>query len=425
MKTLKLLGAGLLALATVASASASTLYVTGSTAFRKGLYAAIVNHLGSGCKAAFVGSALNGANQATFTNGTDTVYCCMAGSVGGINWVVNTVNVATAPGGNTAKAWIKATNATVGASVVSGQATGGVAVTDVPATWDPAHVADATMSDSYQDSTAFNSGVSPFVALAEAGGGSNGIVLFVFAKGTRNTTIPQASYDRFTNVTPLAFRDLAANGIAPLSLFTGNSADANIDVVLVGRDNDSGTRLAVMFETGTGNVNFPAKQYFAQDAGGVDVGTNTGAGVIKQLANAFGLVGYASGGSVKNVLNKGIDSTAVDSHGKPFIILGYVGTGDAPTAIQIAPTGQILTYSGIGLYDSAGNQLPDLARYGQYSFWTNEHMYYNGDTIDAGSQAIADAVNTLVGSTFATSAGGLLTGSMHVTRGGEGAVIVP
>ena len=64
-------------------------------------------------------------------------------------------------------------------------------------------------------------------------------------------------------------------------------------------------------------------------------------------------------------------------------------------------------------------------RYGQYTFWTNEHMYYNGDTIDGNVQTIADGINTLINSTYATSAGGLLVGSMHVSRGAEGAVVTP
>ena len=252
MKSLKIFAAGLLAAASLNLASASVLRVTGSTAFRKALYAAIVDQMGSGVvKAAYVGtggSAFNGSNQVVFTNGTDTIYCCMAGSTGGIHWTSQPLTVATDkdrtdPG----SAWLLPSLATTVVTLGAGPGfaiTGGHEIVsptaDDPAVYEAANFANITMGDTAQGATAFRSTLG-FPALTQIGA-AVGVQQYVFAKGKKYDNVAQASYDRFTNVTPGAFQFLASAGVAKLSLFTGNSGDTGVDVVLVGRDNDSGTR---------------------------------------------------------------------------------------------------------------------------------------------------------------------------------------
>lgn len=409
MKLIKLLAVGAIAAASLSVASATTVRVTGSTAYRKALYAAIVNQLGSSTKAAYIGTVLNGANQATFSNGTDAVQACMAGSVGGINWVVNGVNVATSIGGDTTKAWITVASANSGAAATlsGGQATGGTAYTTATASFDAAGIADFTMSDSLQDSSPYSS-TATGVTLVQAAGDSVGVVPFVFAKGKADN-IPAASNTAFNNVSFTQFQVLASAGNLPLSFFTGISTDTAYRVALVGRDNDSGTRLGTAYETAFGDVNTAIKQYKAQDAANNDVGL--AAGTIDHLVASFGTAGYASGGQVKQVLNDSLAAGAKIAN-KPFIMLGYVGTGDVPSAAS-----QILTYNGVVESTSS-------VQYGQYTFWTYEQAYYL-PTLDAGKSAIVEAIAGDIQSTFATSAGGILLGTMQASRSSEGSQVTP
>jgi len=421
MKLVKSLAVGALALACVSSSFATTVKVTGSTAYRKAVYAAIITQLGASTKAVYVGSALNGANQAAFTNGTDTVIACFAGSVGGINWVSNGGNVAPVapfdPSYGTAinTAWIKASIASTGAaaSVVSGQATGGTAIgtktSTVPvADWDVASTADFTMSDSLQASTPAADQVHPLVAAA---GGNLGVVEFMFAKGTSGNC-PAASYARLTNMTALGFQNLASSGNVGLAAFTGNAADKNIQVVLVGRDADSGTRLAAAFETGINAVDAPFNQFLAFDSSANDVGL-AGAGTIADIEFAADVLsGYSSGSQVKNVLNAPVSATATNQGtAQQFVFVGYVGTGDKP-----ASTSQYLTYNGVA-WDSTGAS----TQLGQYTFWTYEQAYYLSSLATA-KKTLVESIATAV-KPLAASAGGVTTASMLATRAGEGQVV--
>jgi hypothetical protein len=419
MKLVKSLAIGALAVASISSSFATTLKVTGSTAYRKALYAAVVTQLGASTKAVYVGSALNGANQAMFTNGTDTVVCCMAGSVGGVNWVSNGGNVAPVapfdPSYSTAvnTAWLKQTLVGAAASVVGGQATGGTQVgtktSTVPvADWDVAGGADFTMSDSLQASTPAADQVHPMVAAA---GGNLGVVEFMFAKGTAGN-VDAAAYARFTNMTALGFQNLAASGNVGLAAFTGNALDKTTQVVLVGRDSDSGTRLAVAYETGLNDVNAALNQYLAFDSSANDVGL-AGAGTVADAEFAADtLSGYSSGSQVKNVLNAPVSATAtLGGTATKFVFVGYVGTGDKPTA-----TTQYLTYNGVA-WDSTGA----ATQLGQYTFWTYEQGYYLSSLATAKktlAEAVAAAVKPLAG-----SAAGVTTASMLATRASEGQVV--
>ncbi len=421
MKLLKSIALGALALAAVSVASATTVKVTGSTAFRKALYASIINQLGSGTvKVAYIGSALNGANQATFTNGTDTVQCAMAGSVGGINWVVNDVNVATSIGGNTAQAWIKESVAAAGATAAIGAGpgftiTGGTGQSSVanflianPAGFDAASIADFCMSDSLQDSTPYDS-ASTGITLTQAQGGGLGVVQFLMAKGKLRTGADAAftaAYARLTNISALGFQNLSNLGAVPLSFFTGVDTDSAYNVVLVGRDNDSGTRLATTFETGIGSVDTPMSQFRAFD-GANDVGSGTGT-TVKTMTGVGATAGYSSGGHVKKVLDAAVDATAVFG-GKPFIVVAYVGTGDAPT-----DSTQRLTYQGVAQSDLA-------TKAGQYTFWTYQQAYYK--ITDAAKISIIEAVAGNILTSKATAAAGILLGDMTVSRGAEGTVV--
>jgi len=434
MKLVKSLAIGALALASISSSFATTVKVTGSTAYRKALYAGIIQQLGgaTAVKAAYIGSSLAGANQAIFTNGTDTVISCMAGSVGGIDWVSNGGNVATVAPFNgatyvakTATAWLDASNLTAaafgnvtldGTNAISG---GGLALTSP--VYSAASTADFTMSDSLQSSTPADDQVN---TLTQATGEAVGVVEFMFAKGDSANVDATSSYARFTNMTSLGFQNLVANGTVPMAAFTGDPADKTTLVALVGRDNDSGTRLAAAFETGLNDVNFAMNQFLAQDSSGNDVGI-AGSGTIAKLVPAADVLsGYSSGGQVKACLNAPVSSSATIKIGKnfvakKFVLVGYVGTGDKPT---VAPTGGVaasekfLSYNGVA-WDSTGLK----TQLGQYTFWTYEQAYYL-PTLDSAKQILVDAIVTAI-KPLAPAANGVTISSMQASRLSEGAVV--
>ncbi len=440
MKSSNIIALGALALASVASSFAAdvTLKITGSTAFRKAEFAAITDYLqnvanitgtpgGNTVKGAFLNNngttVLNGANQAVFTIGTAgnsvTIYAGQGGSSGGLRFTADPASVGASvkPDGSlTNQVWINKAAAVGVVTLSGGQATGGTSVTTASLTtagqWDVAAVADVTMADTFQDTTQWNS--SDYNALTEASGGAVGIQPYVFAKGKEYanvTAVDAAAYGRFTNVQPAAFQSLAATGYAPLALFTANAADAGIDVVLVGRDYDSGTRAITFLETGYGNDTTTAVQYRAQDSANIDVGDGTGAGnldhfVLATDPNGNGLAGYNSGGNVKNVLNKSGNAVVVSPRGRPAIVLAYVGTGDVPTVAT-----QILSFDGVA-------QSANTCIYGQYTMWNAEHLYKNN--LSGVKNTLANALATRIRTVDFAASGAIGMTQMKASRAGEG-----
>jgi len=427
MKLVKSLAMGALALATVGSSfAATTVKVTGSTAFRKALYAAIVDQFGAAnTVAAYKGSNLPGANQAIFKNTAtgDVVIACMAGSVGGINWVANSTQVAPVapfdPSYSTAvgTAWMDVSNLPASANVTvnadkSITTTSGVAVSSP--VWSSASTADFTMSDSLQGSTPYKT-----PAMTSIGGGNIGVVEFMFAKGTAGN-IDASAYSRLTNMTELAFQNLAANGQVNIGAFTGNAADKATggQVILVGRDSDSGTRLATAFETGLNDVQTAMNQFKAFNSTSLqDNTTDVGlvGGIIADAEFAADtLSGYSSGGMVNKVLNATVTSGALLSGtATPFVVVAYVGTGDKP-----ASTSQYLSYNGV-----AWDSTQTATKLGQYTFWTYEQAYYRSN-IAAAPKALADAIITKIKPLAGISAG-VVTSQMLCARNSEGAVVAP
>ncbi len=275
MKTFKLFAAGVLAAASIASASAATvsLRVTGSTAFRKAFYNSVI-HLLTSPKVACFGVAAadgnnttadwSGANRAVISggHGVDTwvIECAWAGSVGGVNATANGLTTIPASGFASTATWLNTANITGTTPTASG--TGSLfGFTEVGntaglATFEVASVPEACMSDSFQSSTP-----TPTPALNEESAATNGVgvVDFNWVKGRAPTsatpatnTALAASYARFTNMTPLQANALMGIGELKLSFFTGNTADSGVDVVLVGRNSDSGTRLDTQAEADYG-----------------------------------------------------------------------------------------------------------------------------------------------------------------------------
>lgn len=408
---MKFLTAGLLALAVAASASAQTLVkITGSTAFRKATVASIIRSLNNPVGAFPTGGSLTGAQaviRGTLKSGPsagqDVAFqLAWAGSVGGVQTVVQ--NATTIPGqpapflpGST---WLSTTNATSTVTVTITGAnndiyTFGGGTTGATA-FDAAATANVAMSDSFQATTPFTSPV--LVDVDGSGNGTVGIVPFVWVKGAQSSEVSAASYARLTNISSQAAKELISAGFVNLSLLTGNSADAGVNVVLSGRNNDSGTRLVTFAETAFGQSASPL-QYSLTTSGGFI----TAAALFSPGSN-----GENSGGTLATKANT-IPAVGLRVSGKPIIVVTYLGVSDATSVNGGA---NCLTYNGVGVSNITsggvlsvlGSGLGTLIQNGEYTFWGYEHMLYRTTYAGVGADA-ANAVATQIGTVDALAAG--------------------
>jgi len=411
MKTTKFLLAGLLAVASAHLASAATtIRITGSTAFRAATYSAIDHILNSGYTSAFTGASVSSAGQAIFSGTTVTgnypvvIKTSFSGSVGGIQSVTQQINTLV---------WLKD-------SVLPGSGSTANVSTSIPGNVETA-IADVTMSDSIQNSTTYR---SPALTKIKVG-----VVPFVWV---RNNGAPST----ISNITPLLARSLLSYG-APLSMFSNNASDASMMVFPIGRDQDSGTRLAAFAETGYGTLT-PPGQYKVNLSGTTITSAelypvNTVLGVTYDI----GTSGYASGSNVKTALNATGSDTApvydttsgaigsgatLISSGAWYV--GYLGTSDASgvTGVTVNDTtgwtGSALTYNGVPYS-------PTNVREGSYTFWTYEWLMYRNSGTNAltgTGKTVADQLANKI-LTVDAAVSGILVSTMHVSRAVEGGII--
>jgi hypothetical protein len=251
------------------------------------------------------------------------------------------------------------------------------------------------MSDSFQSSTPFKSPALHDTVV--------GVVPFVWV---RNAGAPAA----LGNITNQLAKVVLNNPGIPLSLATGNAADAGTFLYATGRNNDSGTRLDAFAESGFGITNAPVQLDCSQTAAsGFDF---INAGVW--TAGANGPAFYAaSGGRSSGGLLVG-DMNATNS----LAVLGgwmvtYLGI---PDSNNVNGGASDLTYNGVPY--SVNN-----VQQGNYSFWSYEHLLYR-TTLSGSALTVANGLATQIHNTDATVAGVLVT-SMTVGRTSEGAVITP
>jgi hypothetical protein len=254
-----------------------------------------------------------------------------------------------------------------------------------------------------------------------------------------------------------------------LSQLTGSTADNGTAVYPIGRNFDSGTRLAALNEVGLGTAG--AIQQVAPD------GTST-SGVTGSITNlgltptntlysgtgftqtfAIGNDGFASGGTLAGWLatpgSLGAAPTSADlSAGRaPALdgaltneggwLIGYLSRGDANTALAGTPnTAHRLIWNGALDWPAATgaaaqvastNYLDSNVQEGVYTFWEYEHFLRKTGTVATGLQPVYDGIYTqltgtatggaTVFNTADATVSGILAGSMHVAKTGEGGVI--
>jgi hypothetical protein len=335
-------------------------YITGSTAFRANAYRSIrimyVNQGGAltGQNPADGGGNASGSNIVTFAgtmptsfgSQTVTIHASYSGSAAGVQALAQNINVlyyATATAGD-------------GTTV--------------------SHMADLAFSDVFQSSTAYQ---KPTLNDATVG-----VQPFTY---TKSVTTPAT----VTNITIQQLQALESGGVMPLSYFTGNTADDNLLLYLVGRDTSSGTRITSILDS----LFVGSPLLWAPDA----------------QCNWNVSPGFSSGSGVDAVLN-----------GTCGPAIGHLGLADAKTVNSGA---NILSYDGVkpfyGLI-TAPDFTPVIK--GLYSFWSYEHLFERVGA-PANVNTFRGLLKAEINNDLATSTTALQTGAMKVTRSADGGPISP
>lgn len=414
MKILKLLFAGLLAMATVATASAQTkIYVTGSTAFRAAAVSAITSVVGV-APSAFDGGTSgvtgpNNANAATWTGGSIggnpvTIKASWSGSAGGIQTVAGSLNVRFLPDG------------------------AGTTAADPRNTSNPAEVAvpHVALSDVYQGSTPFNRTFQA-VTYNTLSDTPVGVVTF---KWVASNGFPGS------NITNTQAQQLFGAGFAPLALFTGNATGTGIPtrngdqlkvVYATGRDFDSGTRLTAFADSGLG-AQATVVQYRATVSGDtVTALTKYPVTVINGVSTgSLGNGGESSGSTLRAFLNKALTAGAYqteDGGATGGYLLSYLGVSDANTVLPggsgagAAPAVE-LSFNGVPFSVGAVEQ-------GNYGFWGYEHVLYRSTQSGLPKTFGDNLANQILSLTTAALSPNIAISDMAVQRGGDGTPISP
>jgi len=195
-----------------------------------------------------------------------------------------------------------------------------------------------------------------------------------------------------TNMTPLLVQQLFGSlGELPVSMWTGNADDQGITVFGIGRNDQSGTRITAMAESGY-SVFREVSQYTTV----VDTGT------ITSLTFA-GNGGFSSGSNIKS---------SVESTYSGGTVVGYLGASDWST---IAPE---LTWNGVAYSQQNLYQ-------GKYTFWGYLHMntMLNTSSTSNLQSVFFNALNTAIKA--APGSGLEPVGLMQVARDSDGGPVYP
>jgi hypothetical protein len=398
MKNSTLVTAALLGLGLAFQASgANVVYITGSTAFRSQAFLAIKASFDGGNPqiAARGGSAADGSNGSFMlfhgnVGGAETfIDCFWSGSEAGIAAVAQPLSHPT---------FYLKTDGTVNYTVSSTSPSS----TETNTT---TSTSDLAFADSSQGVS-----LTPSPALVAQGtgnpAGSVGIVPFTWAKNKNST--PSAAWTGLVGISDAQAR-VALSGPNVAALFTGNSADNNQYVYVVGRDNGSGTRVDCLSACRYG-ITKAVDQWF--------VGGNPSDGATLALTEAANS-GYASGGSVAKALS--IDGSCQQTDPNfgttGWIAIGYLGISDAKN-IGGTGAGQPFWLKLNGVAETNG-----AIEEGQYNYWNYEHLYgrvgISGFTATYGTSLAALVPSQLGGANPAASDGGINPGFMHAAKASD------
>ncbi len=456
MKTILTTTAAALVLGTTAFAQTAVIELTGATAFRAGALDSIRNAFiasGSTPKIAHDGGTYNASTRAILRGNfrcsdgstlTDIVVrTAFSGSTEGLAALDSADYTASGPGAN-AESYF-----TVGsiAGLAAGSTTSGFGGAQEPAP------ADIAFSD--VEATAV-----PTIDSSDFISAPVGAVTFTMLANDGTTVAP---FNNLTNVSSQNFRALMTSGIVPLSIFTGLPADTARNVVAVGRNDGSGTRVVYLAETGFGATNlvqqFLASNTTSNGAGGAGT-TNSGvinrvqqvpvgnssetdtAGVttedfmLNNQSTIFGNPvvpgngGYASGSRLRRIFGYSTKSTQIVSASgsqiapaAPIALVTSLATADAVGAI--AQGARALSYDGYAITPAAPLSAADKAKItlGQYTLWSFEQII--GKDLDTNEQCVFDTVVANIGPVIEANGTGIQFSDVAVGRAFTGATVIP
>ena len=454
MKMIKItskLAAGLLALGIVSQASADpVVYLTGSTAFRATVYAALYNNGGTNGGGVFDtnsvtaetwgNAAANGGSYMVFhgTISGSGVYinCAWSGSEAGIAAACNTSlqnvdrNGNSIPLAGSPETWVNATNPGVVLTypvTINSGAPGALLESS-------SHGADLAQADTSQ-AVSF----TPFVAntvTALKDYGKEGVVTFAITKnnqtGATSQTGASNEWANLVNVTLPELNTLFHDGAESAGFFTGNTNDSDMEVYLVGRNKGSGTRMNMLSDStygGQRGIQQFSIGYGIEESGPVNslVLTNEGNG------------GYESGGSVAKAMSIAGTSGSCGqadpfNGGVGWFALAYLGPSDAlSTANNLnangsfaAPTNCWVTVDGVPSNNGTIEK-------GQWWYWGYEHLlgkYQISGTQDTVGSILFKAVDKTIfnlgyGTNSAASDPAILSAAMRCTKSSDTAFPSP
>jgi hypothetical protein len=442
-----ILGTMFAGIAASASAQTTEITITGATAFRQATMRAIYDAYASAGAAGttfnvahdFSGANLSqliASNKAIFSGtfpgitGTTVIRTSFNGSTEGLNAIA----------GNSNPSFLTA------AALTGGNYTGGIK--DLTTSPTESIRPKFSFSDVYQSTSPVDN-----VTLNPVGSSAVGIVTFAMIAN-------EGAPSNLENVTVQQCRILWANGIQPLSLFTGNPADTKY-VLATGRNDGSGTRSAYLTEWTFGVANL-VNQYTA-----VNGGTSaTGNGSISKLtlvpANGIGNGtfstnrtsdastlwgntnvgngGYSSSSALRTLMGyTSSNATIYDGENQApvlenqdIVLLTWLSTADCLNASTAGA--KILGYNGVkvtpiaaaGSFQSSGFNEADFKKIatGAYSAWSYQHLYYHG-SLSANEQTWYNAMkDTYIPSGLQITANGVRLGDVSVSRPDDGLPIV-
>lgn len=396
MKRIQLITAALLALGIAARSSAQTVpvgtpivYLTGSSAFRSTIEAALANNSGRGpgngglfdagsvqfatWKGGSFGSASYMVFYGTISNNPICVDCAWSGSEAGIASACNTTlgnfdrngNPITLSG--SPETWVQATNAGVtlaaGGILNTGSPPGGIMESGP-------HGADLAQADTSQAIS-----WTPYVAgtqTALTDFGSEGAVTFTFARNVQLN--PTHEWLDCTNITLPQLNTILSSGSVLAGFIDGNTNDNDMFVYLVGRNRGSGTRMNTLSTSQYGAHNTVHQYSIGYGVESTDPSQTDNTLILTNEANN----GYESGGGVVDALS----DTAAGTLGScqqadpvhlgynGWFAIGYVSPADALNTGNNGGDGVTNWMTLDGVFECNSN-----IENGSYWFWGHEHLY--------------------------------------------------
>jgi hypothetical protein len=438
MKISTKIAAALLALGIVSQASADpTIYLTGSTAFRSTAFSSLANNSGPSAGGVFDAGTVTyatwgnstaaSANYMVFhgnVNGSPIfIDCAWSGSEAGIASACNATLGNTDRNGNpitlngSPETWVNATNATL--------ASGGIVNSSNPTSGQlelSSHGADLSQADTSQAIS-----WTPFVAntpTALKDYGVEGIVTFTITRNNQNgnsgTGIPTGASNEWvhcSNITLPQLNTLFSSGVAPAGFISGNLADDDFVVYLVGRNLGSGTRMNMLGDS-TYGAHRPVLQWSI--GYGIEETPHQNALILTNEANG----GYESGGDVGKALGILGSCQQADpfNGGIGWFAVGYLGPSDALNTGNFGgePTNCWMTVDGVLSSNGAIEN-------GTWWYWGHEHLlgkYLISGTADTvGNKLFAGVQTTLsvqgLGSVPAAHDSAIQNSLMNVTKSSD------